>query len=73
MTHDERAPQPGVEPLWDAAKVSEYIGVPVGTLQQWRHRKVGPPAFRLGGGRVRYRPSAVERWISEQEQAESQA
>lgn len=59
---------PTDDPLWDADTLSGYLGVPVGTLQQWRHRKYGPQAFRLGG-RVRYRRSVVLAWVAEQERA----
>ncbi|KJE20375.1 transcriptional regulator, AlpA family [Frankia torreyi] len=56
--------------LLDKPAVSAYLGVPVGTLERWRHHGVGPRGFRIEGGRVRYRRSEVERWLSEQEAAE---
>ncbi|ORT48500.1 helix-turn-helix domain-containing protein [Frankia sp. KB5] len=58
------------DPLWDKARVSDYIGVAIGTLEQWRTRGVGPRGFRVEGGLVRYRKSEVERWLAEQERAE---
>lgn len=39
------------------------------TLHNMRHRGKGPPAF-LVGGTLRYRRSAVEQWLAEQERAE---
>ncbi|MYS25174.1 DNA binding domain-containing protein, excisionase family [Streptomyces sp. DvalAA-14] len=45
--------------------VSEYLGVPVATLYQWRHRGVGPRAHKLGR-HLRYRWSEVEAWVDEQ-------
>jgi hypothetical protein len=30
--------------LWRITQVSEFLGIPVGTLYQWRHRGYGPPA-----------------------------
>jgi len=44
------------------------LKVAVTTLRQWRARHLGPPGFAVGGT-VRYRKSAVERWLAEQEQA----
>lgn len=48
-------------------QVSEWTGVPVGTLRYWRHANEGPPSFCLGR-RVVYRRDQVERWIETQEQ-----
>ena len=31
--------------LWSADDLSKYLGVPVATLNQCRHRGVGPPAI----------------------------
>lgn len=49
---DEWVPQPGYrlmgthpalhERLLTIAEVAEYLGVPVGTLYQWRHKRTGP-------------------------------
>jgi hypothetical protein len=52
--------------ILSARKVSELIGVPLGTLRYWRHAGIGPASFTLGR-RVVYRRSEVERWIAEQE------
>lgn len=49
-------------------EVGEWLKVPVGTLAQWAHRGFGPRGFALGGT-IRYRRSAVEKWLQEQEQA----
>jgi excisionase family DNA binding protein len=46
-------------------EVSEYLGVPVATLYQWRHRGVGPRAHKLGR-HLRYRWAEVEAWVDEQ-------
>jgi hypothetical protein len=37
-----------VEPLWTVEQVSAYLGVPVATLYQWRYRRTGPRAARVG-------------------------
>jgi len=43
--------------------LAEYLGVPVATLYAWRHRRLGPPGFRVGK-HLRYRRRDVEDWIS---------
>ncbi|TXS18794.1 MULTISPECIES: helix-turn-helix transcriptional regulator [unclassified Streptomyces] len=51
-----------------------YLGLSPHTLYVWRHRRQGPPSFRMGPrGRVMYRREAVDAWIREQEQADSRA
>jgi hypothetical protein len=41
-----------------------------GTMRFWRASNQGPISFSLGrGGRVVYRRSEIERWISDQEEA----
>ncbi len=51
--------------LWTVEDVSAFLGVPVGTLYQWRHRRVGPPAAKVGR-HLRYDPAAVRSWLVEQ-------
>jgi excisionase family DNA binding protein len=51
--------------LWTIQQVAEFLRVPVGTLYQWRHRSVGPPAFRVGR-HLRYDAAAVRRWLLEE-------
>lgn len=51
--------------LWTSRQVSKFLNVPVGTLYQWRHRSVGPPAYRVGR-HLRYDPAAVRRWLLEE-------
>lgn len=53
-----------VEPLIDSAALSELIGVPHRTLDQWAHRRVGPRYVKVGRHR-RYRIDDVERWLDE--------
>ncbi|WP_026151341.1 helix-turn-helix transcriptional regulator [Streptomyces prunicolor] len=51
---------------------AEYLGLSPQTLYVWRHRRQGPPSFRMGQrGRVMYRLEALEAWIREQEQADT--
>lgn len=61
----EPAPAPRAEPLWRIGDVADYLGVPVGTLYQWRHLGTGPKAYRLGK-HLRYRQADVESWLAEQ-------
>ena len=53
-----------MEKLLSAEDVSEYLGVPVNTLYQWRHKGTGPTAFRVGRF-LRYDPSEVRQWLAE--------
>jgi len=53
------------EQLMTIQELARYLGVPVGTLYQWRYRREGPPGFRVGR-HVRYRRKDVEDWISQQ-------
>jgi excisionase family DNA binding protein len=56
------AQPPTCERLWTYKDVSEFLGVPVGTLYQWRVRGEGPPAFKIGG-HVRFDPDRVRAWV----------
>ncbi|GAB2915056.1 helix-turn-helix transcriptional regulator [Streptomyces mayteni] len=64
-----------VEPvLLNARDAATCLGISVNTLYVWRHRRQGPPSFRLGmQGRVMYRLEALDAWIREQEQADSRS
>lgn len=48
--------------LVSPTQLSEYTGIPVQTLANWRWRAEGPPWFKLGR-HVRYRWSDVEKWL----------
>ena len=53
---------------------ADYLGLSPHTLYVWRHRRQGPPSFRMGPrGRVMYRLEALDAWVSEQEQADSRS
>lgn len=47
--------------LWSIREVAEYLGVPTGTIYQWRVRDEGPPAMRMGK-HLRFDPESVSRW-----------
>ena len=51
-----------IEPLWTVGDVAAYLGVPVTTLYQWRYRRTGPRAYRVGR-HLRYRPAEVRSWL----------
>lgn len=48
--------------LWTVDDVSAFLGVPVATLYQWRHRGDGPPGVRLGK-HLRFDPARVREWV----------
>lgn len=50
-------------------EVADLLRLPVATLRAWRHRKVGPPAFRVGK-HVRYDLAQVRLWVDEQQKAD---
>ncbi|MGM9443533.1 helix-turn-helix transcriptional regulator [Streptomyces murinus] len=53
---------------------ADYLGLSPHTLYVWRHRRQGPPSFRMGPrGRVMYRWEALDVWIREQEHADSRS
>ena len=45
--------------------VSEYLGIPAGTLANWRYLGRGPAFLRVGR-HVRYRAVDVTAWVDEQ-------
>ncbi|MEV7232292.1 helix-turn-helix domain-containing protein [Polymorphospora sp. NPDC051019] len=51
--------------LWSIEEVSTYLRVPVGTLYQWRYRRTGPRAFKVGR-HLRYAPTDVRSWLARQ-------
>lgn len=58
----------GLEPLLTIDELSEYLGIPVASLYDWRTDGVGPKAVKLGRA-LRYRQSSVRPWIEEQANA----
>ncbi len=53
------------EKLWEIQDVSDYLGIPIGTLYQWRHRRKGPRAAKVGR-HLRYDPAEVRAWFQRQ-------
>jgi excisionase family DNA binding protein len=53
-----------MEPLLTPGEVSDYLGVPTGTLANWRYTGRGPTFTRLGR-HVRYRATDVAAWVND--------
>ncbi len=58
-------PTSTAEELWSIHRTSAFLGIPVGTLYQWRHRRTGPRVFKVGR-HLRYDPTDVRDWLNEQ-------
>lgn len=56
------------ENLLTAAEVAAQLRKSTDMLKLWRHKKTGPPYIKVGRS-VRYRQSAVEKWLNSQTQA----
>ena len=53
--------------LLDIHEVSDVVGLPVATLYQQRHRRVGVGALAFRAGKhLRWDPNRLQRWIDEQ-------
>ncbi|MGQ4484374.1 helix-turn-helix transcriptional regulator [Streptomyces sp. SAS_281] len=71
VSSPDSAVRPGFLNVRDAAA---YLGISPHTLYVWRHRRQGPPSFRMGPrGRVMYRRTALDAWIHQQERADSRS
>ncbi len=49
------------------AEVEAITGIPVGTLAQWRYKKIGPKFYKLGR-HCRYDENELLAWIDENAQ-----
>jgi excisionase family DNA binding protein len=59
---DEGIPRLTPGRLLTIEELSDYLQVPVKTLYDWRHRRLGPQGLRVGRY-VRYRQSDVDAWL----------
>jgi len=50
--------------LLSPAQAAEVLGIPEGTLAQWRSQRRGPPFIKLEGRLVRYRARDLEQYIA---------
>jgi excisionase family DNA binding protein len=53
--------------LLTAREVAETLGVSAETVLRWHRRGSGPPALKLPGGAIRFRPEALERWLDQRD------
>ena len=51
------------DPLWTIEDVSRYLRISVETLYQWRRKRRGPPACKMGK-HLRYDPHSVRAWFT---------
>jgi excisionase family DNA binding protein len=58
------ATTPQATPLLTPKTASEFLGIPEGTLAQWRSQRRGPTFIKLEGRLVRYRASDLEQYIA---------
>lgn len=67
MTTPAPLPPPvsDLPPLLDIRELSEYLGVPVSTIYDWRSRGVGPRAYRFGK-HLKFAVTDVTEWIEAQ-------
>lgn len=56
---------PKIDPLWSVEEVAAFLGIPVATLYQWRYRRTGPRAAKVGR-HLRYDPADVRAWLDRQ-------
>jgi excisionase family DNA binding protein len=61
--------RPNADEILTLDEVAKFLKIPTGTLRKWRMNSEGPKGFRVGKY-VRYRRSAVEQFVSEQEEKE---
>jgi predicted DNA-binding transcriptional regulator AlpA len=50
--------------LLTSKKAAEFLGIPEGTLAQWRSQRRGPPYIKLEERLVRYRLVDLESYLS---------
>ncbi len=54
-------------PLLTPQELASLLRIPLKTLYQWHYLRTGPIAFRVGR-HLRYRRSAVARWLASVEE-----
>ena len=65
-TSDRQRVRPlAMAPLLTPDELSRYLGVPTGTLTNWRYQGRGPAFVRLGR-HVRYRGRDIDEWVNGQ-------
>lgn len=61
MTSTQADPESLVR-LMTPRELSSYLGVPSGTLANWRYQGYGPPFVKVGR-QVRYRSDDLDNWL----------
>ena len=69
MEQARTAKPPAHDQLLTLTEAADILRTPVATLRYWRHLGIGPDGFRVGR-RVMYRIEDLDRWITEQQDAE---
>lgn len=59
--------RPEVVRMWTIRDLSEFLGVPVKTLYEWRTKDYGPEGIRVGRY-IRYDSDDVYAWVASQKQ-----
>ena len=54
--------------MWTVQDVSDFLGVPVRSLYEWRSKGYGPEGIKVGR-HVRYFPEDVYAWVKSQRQS----
>lgn len=63
-----QSPLAGLEQLVGIEELSEYLGVPVKTIYDWRLAGRGPCAIRVGR-HLKYAVSDVREWLASQRES----
>ncbi|MFT4044695.1 MAG: helix-turn-helix domain-containing protein [Gordonia sp. (in: high G+C Gram-positive bacteria)] len=53
------------DPVWTPEDAGKYLSVSPETLRYWRYEGRGPEFCRMGGRLIRYRKSALDRFVEE--------
>ena len=64
MKYNSASTAAHLEHLLTVQELSDYLGIPVATLYDWRVDHRGPKAVKLGRA-LRYPESAIRNWIQE--------
>jgi predicted DNA-binding transcriptional regulator AlpA len=56
--------------LLTTAEAAEFINTPIATMRWWRHKGLGPRAFRLGPRKLMYKKSDLLAWLDQQYNAD---
>lgn len=60
----------GLEPMIDISELSEYLGIPVSTIYDWRTRGLSPRAYHFGK-HLKFAVSDAREWVRQQREPES--